>query len=109
MEFVQENDFFKYFLYSYVTIVREMNITYNDTYSSELFSIAGDNIMTAMSVARGCFMVQPQQKIVLITAVPQANDAQPPLTMEVSTTQFKNSLRPVTDVSSSYSCFPHPF
>lgn len=59
-------------------IIRELHMA-----NMRLVMVTGDNIMTAMSVARGCFMVQPQQKIVLITAVPQANDAQPPLTMEV--------------------------
>lgn len=49
-----------------------------------LVMVTGDNIMTAMSVARGCFMVQPHQKIVLITVgQQQANDARPPLSMEV--------------------------
>ncbi|KAI8428833.1 hypothetical protein MSG28_007488 [Choristoneura fumiferana] len=46
--------------------------------------VTGDNIMTAMSVARGCFMVQPHQKLVLITVGhQQTNDTRPPLTMEV--------------------------
>ncbi|KAG6448590.1 probable cation-transporting ATPase 13A3 [Manduca sexta] len=46
--------------------------------------VTGDNIMTAMSVARGCCMVGPNQKILLITVGPQqAEDTQPPLVMEV--------------------------
>ncbi|XP_049865896.1 polyamine-transporting ATPase 13A3-like isoform X2 [Pectinophora gossypiella] len=52
--------------------------------------VTGDNIMTAMSVARGCFMVQPHQKLLLITAgQPQTQpqlpviDNRPPLCMEV--------------------------
>ncbi|CAK1553646.1 unnamed protein product [Leptosia nina] len=46
--------------------------------------VTGDNIMTAMSVARGCFMVQPQQKVVLVTlGVPQTSDQRPPLSMEI--------------------------
>lgn len=41
--------------------------------------------MTAMSVARGCLMVQPHQKLVLIsTGQPQSTDLRPPLNMEVS-------------------------
>ncbi|KAJ0179942.1 hypothetical protein K1T71_004533 [Dendrolimus kikuchii] len=46
--------------------------------------VTGDNIMTAMSVARGCFMVQPHQKLVLITTgQQQTTDSRPPLCMEV--------------------------
>lgn len=46
--------------------------------------VTGDNIMTAMSVARGCFMVPPHQKLVLITVGPQQTmDSRPPLCMEV--------------------------
>ncbi|XP_050682195.1 polyamine-transporting ATPase 13A3-like isoform X2 [Leptidea sinapis] len=46
--------------------------------------VTGDNIMTAMSVARGCFMVQPQQKVVLVTPGLQTlADQRPPLSMEV--------------------------
>ncbi|XP_063379335.1 polyamine-transporting ATPase 13A3-like [Cydia fagiglandana] len=46
--------------------------------------VTGDNIMTAMSVARGCFMVQPHQKLVLITVGhQQTDDTRPPLCMEV--------------------------
>ncbi|XP_038210252.1 probable cation-transporting ATPase 13A3 isoform X1 [Zerene cesonia] len=46
--------------------------------------VTGDNIMTAMSVARGCFMVQPQQKVVLVTlGLPQTSEQRPPLIMEV--------------------------
>ncbi|CAG9785123.1 unnamed protein product [Diatraea saccharalis] len=46
--------------------------------------VTGDNIMTAMSVARGCFMVQPHQKLVLITVGhQQTDDSRPPLSMEV--------------------------
>ncbi|XP_072940541.1 polyamine-transporting ATPase 13A3-like isoform X2 [Epargyreus clarus] len=45
--------------------------------------VTGDNIMTAMSVARGCSMVQPQQKLVLVTAGAAAPDQRPPLCMEV--------------------------
>ncbi|XP_013188723.1 polyamine-transporting ATPase 13A3 [Amyelois transitella] len=47
--------------------------------------VTGDNIMTAMSVARGCFMVQPHQKLVLITVDHQQTetDARPRLCMEV--------------------------
>ncbi|XP_047526862.1 polyamine-transporting ATPase 13A3-like isoform X1 [Vanessa atalanta] len=46
--------------------------------------VTGDNIMTAMSVARGCSMVQPHQKVVLITASQQLNnDERPALIMEV--------------------------
>lgn len=44
-----------------------------------------------MSVARGCFMVQPHQKLVLITVGhQQTNDTRPPLIMEV-----KKNLLPV--------------
>ncbi|XP_022117134.1 polyamine-transporting ATPase 13A3 [Pieris rapae] len=46
--------------------------------------VTGDNIMTAMSVARGCFMVQPQQKVVLVTiGLQQTGDQRPPLSMEI--------------------------
>ncbi|XP_026328514.1 probable cation-transporting ATPase 13A3 isoform X2 [Hyposmocoma kahamanoa] len=46
--------------------------------------VTGDNIMTAMSVARGCFMVQPHQKVLLITLSGQiAMDNRPGLNMEV--------------------------
>ncbi|XP_013178033.1 PREDICTED: probable cation-transporting ATPase 13A3 [Papilio xuthus] len=46
--------------------------------------VTGDNIMTAMSVARGCSMVQPHQKLVLITVGTHlGDDARPPLHMEV--------------------------
>ncbi|XP_059062171.1 polyamine-transporting ATPase 13A3-like [Achroia grisella] len=46
--------------------------------------VTGDNIMTAMSVARGCFMVQPHQKLVLITIDHQQTDeSRPHLCMEV--------------------------
>ncbi|CAG5040027.1 unnamed protein product [Parnassius apollo] len=46
--------------------------------------VTGDNIMTAMSVARGCNMVQPHQKLVLVTVgQQQTNDSRPPLSMEV--------------------------
>ncbi|XP_041976131.1 polyamine-transporting ATPase 13A3-like [Aricia agestis] len=46
--------------------------------------VTGDNIMTAMSVARLCLMVQPHQKLVLITlGQPQTLDQRPPLCMEV--------------------------
>ncbi|CAH2107415.1 unnamed protein product [Euphydryas editha] len=46
--------------------------------------VTGDNIMTAMSVARGCSMVQPHQKVVLITTSQQSNnDQRPALNMEV--------------------------
>ncbi|XP_028179120.1 probable cation-transporting ATPase 13A3 [Ostrinia furnacalis] len=46
--------------------------------------VTGDNIMTAMSVARGCYMVQPHQKLVLITVGHQQTDhSRPPLNMEV--------------------------
>ncbi|CAH0627196.1 unnamed protein product [Chrysodeixis includens] len=49
-----------------------------------LIMVTGDNIMTAMSVARGCFMVQPHQKLVLITTGQSSNnDSRPPLLMEV--------------------------
>ncbi|XP_075970518.1 polyamine-transporting ATPase 13A3-like isoform X2 [Anticarsia gemmatalis] len=48
-----------------------------------LIMVTGDNIMTAMSVARGCFMVQPHQKIVLITVGQQNTESRPPLCMEV--------------------------
>ncbi|CAH1644254.1 unnamed protein product [Spodoptera littoralis] len=52
--------------------------------SMRLIMVTGDNIMTAMSVARGCLMVQPHQKLVLITTgQPQTNDSRPPLCMEV--------------------------
>ncbi|OWR45405.1 putative cation-transporting ATPase 13A3 [Danaus plexippus plexippus] len=46
--------------------------------------VTGDNIMTAMSVARGCNMVQPHQKLLLVTLGPQqTTDTRPPLAMEV--------------------------
>ncbi|KAJ8732100.1 hypothetical protein PYW08_014830 [Mythimna loreyi] len=52
--------------------------------SMRLIMVTGDNIMTAMSVARGCLMVQPHQKLVLIsTGQPQSTDSRPPLKMEV--------------------------
>ncbi|XP_047019982.1 polyamine-transporting ATPase 13A3 isoform X2 [Helicoverpa armigera] len=52
--------------------------------SMRLIMVTGDNIMTAMSVARGCCMVQPHEKLLLITAgQPQTNDTRPPLIMEV--------------------------
>ncbi|CAB3243695.1 unnamed protein product [Arctia plantaginis] len=49
-----------------------------------LIMVTGDNIMTAMSVGRGCSMVQPHQKLVLITVgQQQTTDSRPPLCMEV--------------------------
>ncbi|XP_045764970.1 polyamine-transporting ATPase 13A3-like [Maniola jurtina] len=46
--------------------------------------VTGDNIMTAMSVARGCCMVQPHQRLVLITVGQQQTpDQRPALCMEV--------------------------
>ncbi|XP_068630367.1 polyamine-transporting ATPase 13A3-like [Battus philenor] len=46
--------------------------------------VTGDNIMTAVSVARGCNMVQSHQKLVLISlGQQQNNDTRPPLHMEV--------------------------
>ncbi|KAL4710496.1 hypothetical protein ACJJTC_008898 [Scirpophaga incertulas] len=46
--------------------------------------VTGDNIMTAMSVARGCYMVQPHQKLVLVTTGhPQTDESRPPLLMEI--------------------------
>ncbi|CAH2236992.1 jg9485 [Pararge aegeria aegeria] len=46
--------------------------------------VTGDNIMTAMSVARGCCMVQPHQRLVLITVgQQQTTDTRPALCMEV--------------------------
>ncbi|XP_048484806.1 polyamine-transporting ATPase 13A3 isoform X7 [Plutella xylostella] len=46
--------------------------------------VTGDNIMTAMSVGRVCGMVQPHQKMVLISlAQHQHTDPRPPLCVEV--------------------------
>ncbi|KOB74464.1 putative ATPase type 13A3 [Operophtera brumata] len=44
--------------------------------------VTGDNIMTAMSVARGCFMVKQHQKIVLVTIGEGTNDEKPPIHMK---------------------------
>ncbi|KAJ2946942.1 hypothetical protein O0L34_g16288 [Tuta absoluta] len=49
-----------------------------------LVMVTGDNIMTAMSVARGCSMVLPHQKLLLVTAHhPNGLDNRPSLSMEV--------------------------
>ncbi|CAH2075248.1 unnamed protein product, partial [Iphiclides podalirius] len=46
--------------------------------------VTGDNIVTAMSVARGCSMLQSHQKLVLISVgQQQLEDSRPPLNMEV--------------------------
>lgn len=51
--------------------------------------ILGDNLMTAMSVARGCDMVRSHQKIVLVSV--GQGDAKPPIYMEVCKVIYRSN------------------
>ena len=64
-----------------------------------LFVVTGDNMLTALSVARDCHMIEQHSKVVLVHVAPSRN-GQPP---QLQWTYTEDTRRPVTEISANVS------
>ncbi|XP_034951787.1 probable cation-transporting ATPase 13A3 [Chelonus insularis] len=68
--------------------------------------VTGDNIQTALSVARDCGIVKPEMPVIAVTAIPLANQPKPGLYFTKSSPQspmspnLQNSISEMTDLNS---------
>jgi len=65
--------------------------------------VSGDNMLTALSVARDCHMIEKHDKVILVTALQPADDSKKPQLQWTYTADVKDEMK---DKSSSSSSLP---
>ena len=71
--------------------------------------VTGDNMLTALSVARDSDMIGKQDKIILLTVLPSVDDTQPPqiqwmVAADLSQAETMNSQTTLLPVSRKFLC-----